>query len=211
MIALSRRTGSLLGGFRTSPQPPGVCNPAERGLGREAARAAFPHPQSLRSNPPPETSLIQKLLPDGSDAVASGLCQFNGANDQTEDRFRRHTSRLRTTSEISRLCRTRARRSRRLECERFHNASTRRVETCSSVAAMADIPLPKRPPEDAPGRTRTCDPLLRTREPVLRSTAACRSACATSDGPHIAAAVYCGLPLPQLPQRPTRDRLAAAA
>jgi hypothetical protein len=53
------------------------------------------------------------------------------------------------------------------------------------------------PPGHAPGRTRTCDPLLRRREHLLRSTAACRSGRSTSDGPHIAAAVYCGLPLPQ--------------
>ena len=45
----------------------------------------------------------------------------------------------------------------------------------------------------APGRTRTCDPLLRRREHLLRSTAACRSACSTSDGPHIVAAFCCGL------------------
>ena len=68
--------------------------------------------------------------------------------------------------------------------------------TCSSAAAMAEIPLPKRPRGDAPGRTRTCDPLLRRREQVLRSAAACRSVCSTSDGPHIAAASCCGLPLP---------------
>jgi hypothetical protein len=68
----------------------------------------------------------------------------------------------------------------------------------SSAAGRCDSPaLPRqRPPADAPGRTRTCDPLLRRREHLLRSTAACRSACVTSDGPHIAAAVYCGLPLP---------------
>ena len=35
----------------------------------------------------------------------------------------------------------------------------------------------------APDRTRTCDPLLRRREYLLRSTAACRSVCSTSDGP----------------------------
>ena len=49
----------------------------------------------------------------------------------------------------------------------------------------------------APGRTRTCDPLLRRGEHLLRSTAACRSIRSTSDGPHIAAAFCCGLPLPQ--------------
>jgi hypothetical protein len=49
---------------------------------------------------------------------------------------------------------------------------------------------------DAPGRTRTCDPLLRRREHLLRSTAACRSVCAASDGLRIAAALCCGLPLP---------------
>jgi hypothetical protein len=81
--------------------------------------------------------------------------------------------------------------------QRFHAASTAPFEDMSVRRCDADIPLPKRPPEDAPGRTRTCDPLLRRREHLLRSTAACRSACATSDGPHIAAAVYCGLPLPQ--------------
>jgi hypothetical protein len=61
---------------------------------------------------------------------------------------------------------------------------------------MAAIPLRKRPPVDAPGRTRTCDPLLRRREQLLRSTATCRSGRSTSDGPHIAAAFCCGLPLP---------------
>ena len=49
--------------------------------------------------------------------------------------------------------------------QRFHSASTAlprdEYETCSSAAVMSDIPLPKRPPEDAPGRTRTCDPRLR--------------------------------------------------
>jgi hypothetical protein len=44
---------------------------------------------------------------------------------------------------------------------RFHDASTALFGTCLSAAAMADIPLPKRPQGDAPGRTRTCDPLLR--------------------------------------------------
>jgi len=86
-------------------------------------------------------------------------------------------------------CRKSSRLARR-DPPRFHDASTAPFGTCPSPAAMADIPLPKRPPEDAPGRTRTCDPLLRRREHLLRSTAACRSACATSDGPHIAAAVY---------------------
>jgi hypothetical protein len=58
-------------------------------------------------------------------------------------------------------------------------------------------PLPNRPREHAPGRTRTCDPLLRRGEHLLRSTAACRSVCSASDGPRIAAAFCCGLPLPQ--------------
>jgi hypothetical protein len=84
----------------------------------------------------------------------------------------------------------RARRLAVVTLPRFHDASTAPFGTCPSPAAMADIPLPKRPSDDAPGRTRTCDPLLRRREHLLRSTAACRSACATSDGPHIAAAVY---------------------
>jgi hypothetical protein len=84
----------------------------------------------------------------------------------------------------------------RRDASRFHDASTAPFGIRLSAAAGADIPLPKRPPDDAPGRTRTCDPLLRRREHLLRSTAACRSACATSDGPHIAAAFCCGLPLP---------------
>jgi hypothetical protein len=79
---------------------------------------------------------------------------------------------------------------------RFHDASTAPFGTCPPAAAMAEIPLPKRPPEDAPGRTRTCDPLLRRREHLLRSTAACRSVCAASDGLRIAAAFCCGLSLP---------------
>jgi hypothetical protein len=49
----------------------------------------------------------------------------------------------------------------RRDSPRFHDASTAPFGTCLSAAAMADIPLRKRPPEDAPGRTRTCDPLLR--------------------------------------------------
>jgi hypothetical protein len=53
-----------------------------------------------------------------------------------------------------------------------------------------------RAPEDAPGRTRTSDPLLRRDQQVLRSTAACRSGRSTSDGAHIASAFCCGLPLP---------------
>jgi hypothetical protein len=78
----------------------------ESAIRRSEALAGKPREQRFRTlrasvrTPLPETSLIRKLLPDGSDAVASGLCQFNGANDQTEDRFRRHTSRLRTTSEF---------------------------------------------------------------------------------------------------------------
>ena len=80
---------------------------------------------------------------------------------------------------------------------RFHNASTASFGTYPSATAMADIPLRKRPPEDAPGRTRTCDPLLRRREHLLRSTAASRQDRSASDGPHITAALCCGLPLPQ--------------
>ena len=49
---------------------------------------------------------------------------------------------------------------------RFHDASTAPFGTCPPAAAMAEIPRPKRPPEDAPGRTRTCDPLLR-RQPLF--------------------------------------------
>jgi hypothetical protein len=69
--------------------------------------------------------------------------------------------------------------------------------TCPSAAAMADISLPKRPPEDAPGRTRTCDPLLRRGQQMLQSTAASRQDRSASDGPHIAAAFCCGSSLPQ--------------
>ena len=76
--------------------------------------------------------------------------------------------------------------------QRFHSTAREVLVRC----CVADSPLPKRPPGDAPGRTRTCDPLLRRREHLLRSTAACRSVCSTSDGPHIAAALCCGLPLP---------------
>jgi hypothetical protein len=76
-------------------------------------------------------------------------------------------------------------------------ASTAPWPTCLSGAEVTDIPLPKRPPGDAPGRTRTCDPLLRRREHLLRSTAASRSDRPASDGPHITAALCCGLPLPQ--------------
>jgi hypothetical protein len=89
---------------------------------------------------------------------------------------------------------------------RFHNASTAPFGTCLSAAAMADIPLQKRPPEDTPGRTRTCDPLLRRREHLLRSAAACRSGRSASDGPHIADAFCCGLPLPQRFHRAASSR-----
>jgi hypothetical protein len=58
------------------------------------------------------------------------------------------------------------------------------------------ITLRKRPPGDGPGRTRTCDPLLRRREHLLRATAPCRSSRSASDGSHTAAAFCCGLPLP---------------
>ena len=79
---------------------------------------------------------------------------------------------------------------------RFHPASTAPFRTCLSAGAAADIPLPKPPPENAPGRTRTCDPLLRRREHLLRCTAVCRSSRSRSDLTHAAAALCCGLPLP---------------
>jgi hypothetical protein len=76
--------------------------------------------------------------------------------------------------------------------QRFHSTiRDMSVRCCDGRNSASEAP-----PEDAPGRTRTCDPLLRRREHLLRSTAACRSVCSTSDGPHIAAAVCCGLPLP---------------
>jgi hypothetical protein len=79
---------------------------------------------------------------------------------------------------------------------RFHNASTAPFATCLSGAAMAGIPLRKRlprmPPAGLEPATRclegasTCCGLL---PPVAQSAR-------RSDGPHIAAAVSCGLPLP---------------
>jgi hypothetical protein len=62
-------------------------------------------------------------------------------------------------------CRKRSPPGRR-DSQRFHDASTAPFRTCQSAAAIADIPLQKRPPGDAPGRTRTCDPLLR-RQPLF--------------------------------------------
>jgi hypothetical protein len=47
--------------------------------------------------------------------------------------------------------------------QRFHSTAREVLVRC----CVADSPLPKRPPGDAPGRTRTCDPLLRRqRAPV---------------------------------------------
>ena len=75
---------------------------------------------------------------------------------------------------------------------RFHSI----IPDSPSARAVADIPLPKRPHEDAPGRTRTCDPLLRSEQQVLQSTAAPRQDRSASDGPHITAAFHCGPSLP---------------
>jgi hypothetical protein len=91
-----------------------------------------------------------------------------------------------------------------LHVKRFHDASTAHTGSNRLGAAAAEISLPKRPPEDAPGRTRTCDPLLRRGQQVLQATAASRQHRAVSDGAHICAALCCGSSLPGRFHSPSR-------
>ena len=62
---------------------------------------------------------------------------------------------------------------------------------------MGEVPLPKRGRGDGRCPARTGDLLFARREQLLPSAAVCRPIGSTSDGPHISAAVYCGLSLPK--------------
>ena len=72
-----------------------------------------------------------------------------------------------------------------------------------AMSALKSVAPAEAGTDDAPGRTRTCDPLLRRREHVLRSTAACRSGGSGSHELRPAVALCCGLPLPKRFHRST--------
>ena len=80
---------------------------------------------------------------------------------------------------------------------RFHDASTAPFRGMWSADAMAEVPLRKRAREYGRCPARTGDLLLVRREQLLRSTAVCRSDRSVSDFPPPAAALCCGLSLPQ--------------
>jgi hypothetical protein len=167
--------------IRSCPAPPSVGDSSNRAPVRDRPSQRFRR----------QAGIAARSARRSERRIGPPLCRLEDARPPARRTGRTPGTRGREGTHCSAGGRT------RVSVQRFHDASTAPFGTCHSAPAMADIPLPKRPPEDAPGRTRTCDPLLRRREHLLRSTAACRSVRSASDRPQIAAALCCGLPLPR--------------